>query len=85
MKFLNKRTPKVMLALASVVGLSAFSYWYYQSIGWQMFGQNKENTAFQAHEHKIGAHNVGDLNLKWVYDTDISAAAMGAVDTNLLG
>ena len=36
---------------------------------WRVFGGNPENTHFAGKEWRISPHNVGDLEVKWVYQT----------------
>ncbi len=47
---------------------------------WTSAGGNRQNTRYQASEHKIGPSTVGDLSVKWVFETGGDVSATPAVD-----
>ena len=47
---------------------------------WTSAGGNRQNTRHQASEHKLGTDTVGDLAVKWVFETGGDVSATPSVD-----
>ena len=84
---LNLRNMKYWGILGAVTAIFAVAATVVASGGgggglWLMGGQDLHNNRNNPNENKIGTENVGDLSVKWVYDTLGDVSATPAVDGN---
>ena len=65
-----------LLGLMIPMGPAAAS----EGSGWTSAGGNRENTRFQQSEHSLAVDTVGDLAVKWTFETSGDVSATPAVD-----